>query len=131
MARRNDVAKLWFVAQLALFGDRLEFDPIDVWNDLLTLELAFPSPEQFGSAVGEVVHQLTVITASEPGKPMFGTFGGWKRHAFQSEPSIGGRADVRIVYKVSDDGRIALLGFGHRYLPNDIYLRLRVRPPSP
>ncbi|MDA8347044.1 MAG: hypothetical protein M0Z66_16500 [Thermaerobacter sp.] len=123
----NEATKRWFAEQLERFGAALRFNPADVLDDLASLEAAFPSPESYKVALEEAIHQLHVVVRQQPGKGMRGRLNVWRRHAFQSMPARGGKADLRIVYKASDGSEVELLGFGHRHVPRDIYQRLRSR----
>lgn len=98
-----------------------------VWEDLCDLASAYPDPQAHAEALAAILHQLAVVHLRQPGKDIQGRWQGWRRHAFQSQPQRGARADLRIVYRRHGDSTI-LLGFGHRHLPEDFYQRLRGRP---
>lgn len=106
--------------------DFLLFRAEVVSKDLRALEKAFSDPQDYAAALAAILHQLQVVHRRQPGKDLEGRWLGWRRHAFQSRPQRGAKADLRIVYRRHGDLTI-LLGFGHRHLPIDFYERLRGR----
>ncbi len=117
-----------FATALTAFGQGLAFHEADVLADLIALESAFPDASAYGRALSEILHQLRVAVEQMPGREMVGRVTGWRRYAFRSDRQTAGvRADLRIVYRVQG-GRLVLFGFGHRSIPEDVYLRLRNRP---
>lgn len=62
---------------------------------------------------------------------MKGHYADWHRAAFQSVRRQGHPADLRIGYRVllSDHAQLELRVFGHRFLPDVIYVRGRDRRP--
>lgn len=118
---------LMFVQALEQF-DNLLIAAEDVRDDLGALTTAFPDPHQHWQALQAILKQLRILATHLPGKPMKGQlFGSWRRHAFESAPQRRGPADLRIVYRVHDDGTVEVLGFGHRHVPESLYGRLHDR----
>ena len=102
-----------------------------VAEDLRALALAFPDELLFASALQAIGDELGRL-ARDPnrGVRMQGHYADWHRTAFQSSvPGQGHPADLRIVYRVllSDHAQLELRVFGHRFLPDVIYLRGRDR----
>jgi hypothetical protein len=91
----------------------------------MNLAQAFPDPLEHRRALQATLRQLRLLPRCQPGRPMRGpAFTGWRRHAFESAPQRRGAADLRIVYRLHEDGRVEVLGFGHRWRPAAIYARL-------
>lgn len=122
-------SRIRFAEQLtALTG--IAIHAADVLADLDALERAYPDPERYALALDAVLRQMEQLLERPLGRPMQRRFSGWWRCAFQSRPVAGMRADLRIVYRQGDGG-LRVLGFGHRRLPRDLYLRLGTRPEQP
>lgn len=119
----NELHLLAFLEEL----DHWLINAHDVKEDLDALRAAYPDPEQHWRAIQAIVHQMQVIPRRGPGKEMHGNYLGWTRRAFESHRQSGEPADLRIVYRVLGDGKVELLGFGHRHLPEDLYRRLGYR----
>ena len=127
MTTTHRAVSLWFAQHLRALP--LLFTPPDVDSDLRNLAEAFTDPASYQEALAHIVQQLVALRTARPGTAMRGRLAGWRRHAFQSQPTVrGSRADLRIVYRIGDNGSLELLGFGHRHRPDDFYQHLRARP---
>jgi hypothetical protein len=77
------------------------------------------------SVLAELAH--VVKHADTRGIEMKGHHRGWRRAAFPSQRLRGRRADLLLVFKPLSDGRVEVRVFGHRRLPDDVYVRSKDR----
>ncbi|WP_205520032.1 hypothetical protein [Virgibacillus doumboii] len=78
-------------------------------------------------AMENVVKSLNLLVTDQvDGSQLVSNYTGWDSYHFQSKRVQGQRADLRIVFQ-RNSGLIRVRGFGNRWVPVDIYQRLRPR----
>lgn len=91
----------------------------------------FSDDEKFISVVQTIQKALIQISeGTEQSDDLKGNYSELKSLHTRSEyPTDYPRDDLRIVYQKpkKSDGEIIIFGFGHRYLPDDFYKRLKQR----
>ncbi|WP_342526740.1 hypothetical protein MKY84_13585 [Chryseomicrobium sp. FSL W7-1435] len=106
----------------------LYMDPHYLVLDLLALTSveSFDSDEKFSSVIRTLIHSFELISKyPESGESLKNDFYGYSSYHFLSDyPSNHPHDDMRIIYTTQDD-QLWIIGFGHRYLPSDIYDKLR------
>jgi hypothetical protein len=104
-------------------------DPSLVSEDLASLRHVFPDDADFVSAVlavgGAVVHAC--IKGAVFGTPLQYQLQTWYRIAFPSRPGRKSKADLRLVFRPTENGTIEILTFGHRQHPQAVYLTAKTR----
>jgi hypothetical protein len=106
----------------------IEMDPDALVDDVVFIAYSFDQDDTFIAAMTQIVHSLLLLVKRRNmGQSLVGNFSDWRSFHFQSQRTKGHPADLRMVYK--DTGTsIRVRGFGHRHLPQNIYLRLYSRP---
>jgi hypothetical protein len=104
-------------------------DPALVSEDLACLRQAFPDDADFISAilsVGSAIVQACVkgVTCGTPLQYQLQT---WHRVAFSSRPGRKNKADLRLVFRPTENGTVEILAFGHRQNPCAVYLTAKTR----
>ena len=102
----------------------LYMDPDALLEDAFGLALAFPAEADFMMACQSTCRALEQLIAQAvtPSSLKYG-FEGWKSFHYQHHVGQGVRASCRIIYRNHLDG-IEVKGFGHRWVPEDIYERM-------
>lgn len=99
-------------------------DPNDLADDVFLLSYAWPDSEDFEPAVANTCRALSQIAGNIVcGTPLEGRYAEWRSFHYQHKRAQGAKADMRIIFQ-RRDGSIIVKGFGHRYIPADIYSRL-------
>lgn len=93
-------------------------------EDALCLTLAFPEENDYKSAVVNTTKALRDLVGNRVStNELAGIFQGWESYHYQPKIGQSIAANMRIVFR-RNEGRIYVLGFGHRYVPEDVYRRL-------
>lgn len=115
------------IAQISVIP-KLYMDPQHLVLDLLALTSveSFDTDEKFSSVIRTLIHSLEIISKfPESGEPLKNDFYGYYPYHFLSDyPSNPPHDDMRIVYTIQN-AQLWIIGFGHRYLPSDIYEKIR------
>ena len=96
-------------------------DPRALTEDVLLLAEAFPDEADFLLAAASTRRALEqcargTITPTALDRSL----AGWLSYHYQHKVGQGQQADMRVVYRETDRG-IEVKGFGHRWLPADVY----------
>jgi hypothetical protein len=103
----------------------IEVNPDYFNEDIEHLRSIFSDDEDFVKALAAVRHEF-VMAVRDPnayGIELDHQYRGWRRSKFQSQKKSGHKADLRLVYRPLPDGGLAVLVFGHRYIPDSVYFR--------
>ena len=100
-------------------------DAASLAEDVMCVALAFPEDQDFLAAITNTVKALRLISEDKvrPAELRW-DFSGWLCFHYRSSVTISGSADMRIVYR-KIESEILVMGFGHRFIPKDLYRRLR------
>jgi len=123
MAISNEALEFWIERVAELEG--LSMDADKLVEDVVLVAVAFDQdPNIFSLAMVNVVTAFRLILRDRNiGQELVGNKAGWYSFHFQSQRTRKHTADMRIVYR--DTGTtIQVMGFGHRWLPQEIYNRL-------
>ena len=105
----------------------VRMNPDSVADDVILLATAIADEEPFACAVANVARAIQQLAAGKvEGTPLTGVFEGWSSFHFQSERKNGVPANMRVVYR-RNGGVTEVLGFGHRWLPSDVYAAISSR----
>lgn len=100
-------------------------NPGHLVNDVALLEYAFPDEYEFLAAVLATERaMLHVEGGSVTSSGLRGSYSDWNSYHYQHRVGQGRPADMRLLWQRRDSG-LYVLGFGHRWIPRDIYERLR------
>lgn len=93
-------------------------------RDLMVMARVWNDAEDFSRATASTLNALKLIRDGKitPSK-LRDKLAGYSSYHYQSTKGQGRKADMRVVYKI-ENGVVFVLGFGHRFLPSDIYRRL-------
>lgn len=123
MTISHELLEFWIerVAEL----DGLSMDADKLIEDVVMVAIAFnQDPDIFELAMTNTVEALKLIIRERTvGQELVGNKVGWTSFHFQSRKIRKLKADMRIVYR-DVDKYIQVMGFGHRWLPQEIYDRL-------
>lgn len=104
--------------------DSVQMDMDALADDVVHLSFAFPRESDYMAAVVNTVKALKdLVRGTVSPSALSGTFTGWESYHYQPKVGQGIPADMRIVFKRELEG-IRVLGFGHRYIPIDLYRRM-------
>lgn len=109
--------------------DDVEFDGKTLAEDVLSVSEALSDPAEFKLVIAATRRALVQLGEGRiEGTPLRFKLAEWRSLHYQHKRGRGQHADMRIVYRVLEDGSgIRVRGFGHRHDPQDIYRRLRER----
>ena len=104
--------------------EQVQADATAIIEDAFLLSLAFTDEDDYLSAVANTIRALEQIVAQSvtPAQLKHG-HRGWSCYHFQHKVEQGARADMRIVFKRTEEG-VQLRAYGHRNLPIDFYERV-------
>lgn len=121
----NNLLKFWISELVKLKGISMGAD--EVVDDVVLTAYVFDDPKTFSIVMTNLVNVFQLIVQQRNiGQALVGSKVGWISFHFQSQRTKKHDADMRIVYR--DTGStILVMGFGHRFLPDDIYQRLKDR----
>lgn len=105
--------------------DRVRMQPEGLVEDVVVLFREFSDEgDRFERAVANTAIAIEQARDGRvtPAK-LRNSLQGWNSLHYQSAKGQGAPADMRLVYRIDSDGRIAVKCFGHRYRPVDIYKR--------
>ena len=111
----------------------IEMNIEELVDDVILIAYVFNQEDAFKTAIAQIAHSLKLIvkkynkTGQEIGQKLVHNYEGWTSFHFQSARKNGNIADMRILYQTPPHGVITVRGFGHRYLPEDVYDRLNQR----
>lgn len=104
--------------------DEVLMQPSSLVEDAMLLALAFEEETAYKTAVVNTVKAFKDIARGRVASDsLSGAYEGWSSYHYQPHVAQGAAASMRIVFK-RDAGCMHILGFGHRYIPSDIYRRL-------
>ena len=102
----------------------ISMKPDALVEDAALLTVAFDEEEAYKAAVVNTVKALKDISKERvKADALSGAYRGWLSYHYQPRVAQGTPASLRIVFKQTEDS-IYVLGFGHRYIPSNIYRRL-------
>lgn len=103
----------------------LSMDAASLAEDVMCVALAFPKERDFLAAISNTVKALRLIAEDEvrPAKLKW-DFSDWLCFHYRSSARLQGSADMRIVYR-KVDSEVLVMGFGHRFIPKDLYQCMR------
>lgn len=105
--------------------ESISMEPKVLVEDAALLTRAFGEEEAYKAAVVNTVKALKDISKGRiVPDALSGAYEGWFSYHYQPRVAQGTPASIRIIFK-QIEGSIYVLGFGHRYIPSDIYRRLR------
>ena len=105
----------------------VRMNPDSVADDVISLATAIADEEPFTCAVANTARAIQRLAVGKvEGTPLTGVFEGWSSFHFQSERKNGASANMRVVYR-RNGGVTEVLGFGHRWLPSDVYAAISSR----
>ena len=112
-------------AVLALSSlDRVQMGTKELAQDATRLTFAFPEQNDYKLVVCNTAKAMKdLVRGRVSSSTLDGVFQGWESYHYQPKVGQGIAADMRIVFKREAEG-IRILGFGHRYIPDDLYKRL-------
>jgi hypothetical protein len=118
---------------IAFLGEIFKSNPIKIDSrylaeDLAHVRRAFPQDTDFALAIFSIAKRLTALCQQRQRSSPALQFelDGWHRESFPSHPRSGGKADLRLVFRIAND-KVELLAFGHRRIPQSVYLTARER----
>jgi len=122
MAISNALLAEWIGKLSSVPG--IEMDADALVDDVVLTAYAFADESTFQTAMRSVVSALLLIVKSRNvGQNLSANLEGWKSYHFQSQRVRKHPADLRVVYQ--DTGFvIRIRGFGHRWIPEEVYKRL-------
>ncbi len=122
MAINDERLREWIRIVSAVPG--VEMDGDALVDDIVLIAHVFDDPQRFETAMSQIVNSLNLIVKKrDMGAELKSNLSAWRCFHFQSRRTAKHPADLRIVYQ--DTGAaIRVRGFGHRWLPDDIYRRL-------
>ena len=106
----------------------ISMNPQHLLLDILALSKvpAFAEDEKFNSVIHTITRALLEIVQNPSiGDSLKNDFNGFKSlHKKSDYPTDPPHDDLRIVYH-PETGQVWIIAFGHRYLPDDFYDRIR------
>lgn len=122
MAISDELLQLGIDQLAGLTG--ISMDANRLVDDVVLVAYAFDDPQLFSAAIANIINAINLILRQRNvGTALVNNKAGWWSYHFQSQRNQRHTADMRIVYQ--DNGTtIRIMGFGHRWLPQDIYNRL-------
>jgi hypothetical protein len=125
MAISNTLLAKWIRRISSVQG--IEMDADALVDDILLMAYAFENEDTFNTAMTHVVSALLLIVKQRNvGQDLKANLTGWKSYHFQSQRIRKHPADLRIVYQDTGSA-IRVRGFGHRWIPEEVYKRLYKR----
>lgn len=114
-----------FLAALASLP--IDADPRHIAEDIRDLRIAFPDDNALLHALQSLVYELRIASQrpSTHGISLEYRHTGWRRAAFQSQRSAKNKADLRIIFRPTPDGRLEPRAFGYRHEPLSVYMKVR------
>lgn len=106
-------------------AESVSMDPKVLAEDAVLLTRAFDEEEAYKAAVVNTVKALKDISRGRVfPDALSGAYDGWFSYHYQPQVAQGTPASLRIIFR-QVEGLVYVLGFGHRYIPSDVYRRLR------
>lgn len=104
--------------------DGISMDADRLVDDVVLVAYVFDDPQLFSTAIANVINAINLVVRERRiGPALVNNKAGWWSYHFQSQRTQRHTADMRIVYQ--DTGTtIRIMGFGHRWIPQDLYDRL-------
>lgn len=118
---RNAISTIASITEISM-------NPQHLLLDILALSKvpAFAEDEKFNSVIHTITKALLEIVQNPAiGDSLKNDFAGFKSlHKKSDYPTDPPHDDLRIIY-LPETGQIWIVAFGHRYLPDDFYDRIR------
>jgi hypothetical protein len=100
-------------------------NPSSLVEDTMLLAYAFPADDDFKAAVFNTKRALEgLVKGSYCTSELKYNLHSWNSYHYQHRVKQGQKSDCRIIFRIESDGHITVKGFGHRFIPTDIYYRL-------
>lgn len=126
MAIGNKLIFEW-IDRIAAVQD-LQMDPVTLADDVLIMGIVFSDEIYFQQAMDSILRALNqLVQRKVTTSQLVSNYNGWHSYHFQSQRTQGNRSNLRIVFQRPASGLIRVRGFSHRFLPADIYDRLKSR----
>lgn len=98
--------------------------PSSLAEDAMLLTLAFEDETAYKTAVVNTVKAFKdIVRGRVTPADLSGAYDGWSSYHYQPRVAQGGSASMRVIFKRVESA-VYVLGFGHRYVPGDVYRRL-------
>ncbi|QKY70443.1 hypothetical protein [Lentibacillus sp. CBA3610] len=121
----NDVLIEWIGEVSRVKG--LQMDPEALADDIFLMAYVYQNPIEFDMAMQNVIKAFDLIIKNSVNTSQLAHhYTDWQSYHFQSKRTQGQKADLRIIFKKESDV-MYVRGFGNRWIPADIYYRLRHR----
>lgn len=125
MTINNDIIIKWIKEVAIIKG--IEFNANSLADDVFLMTYAYKNPIEFEIAMENVVSALQhIVNNSVNSSQLTKNYGDWDSYHFQSKRVQRQKSDLRIIYQKSSNS-IRIRGFGNKWIPTDIYGRLRPR----
>ncbi len=93
-------------------------------DDLHSLIAMWPDEQAFLTVISSTVGAIELIVEDKALASLLSRdLAGWRSFHYPHSRSHRGKADMRIIYR-RVGSEVQVLGFGHRYVPSDVYARL-------
>lgn len=128
MAISDELLEFWIDRVSELEGISMDADKLV--EDIVLIAIAFDQDSEILSAVmTNTIEAFKLIVRDRSiGQELMGNKSVWSSYHFQSRRIRKQKADMRLVYRDSGTS-IQIMGFGHRWLPQQIYDRLSLGRP--
>ena len=104
--------------------ESIAMDADDLADDIMLVAYVWPTPDEFKSAIANTCRALSQIASRQvSGTALEGRYRTWFSYHYQHKREKGAKADMRINFQRRAND-VVIKGFGHRYIPVDIYARL-------
>lgn len=102
-------------------------NPAHLAYDVYLMGFAFPEKNAFEEAITRTAIILLKLVNGEIVATMLKReLHGWYSYHYQPSIGQGEKALCRVIFRFRDGG-LDVLGFGHRFIPEDVYVRLENR----
>ncbi len=93
-------------------------------EDAILLAYAFPEEDEFKAACANTCRALSLLVEGKVAtSDLKYAFEDWQSYHYQHHVGQGSAATCRIIYRKIEGG-IEVMGFGHRHIPEDFYVRM-------
>lgn len=108
----------------------IEIDYSILVNDIVLMEMAFPDHNALETALTNTKRAIEDVANDKVDSSFLDyEYKDWNSYHYQSVRVNGQKSDLRVIYK-KHEGKVRIIGFGHRRNPTDIYKRLGGRIPK-
>ena len=113
-----------FTARRKLNIPGLTIEPIVFVEEARALDEAYPALEDLTPVVVAIIRAMKDLAAGRVSSSSLSLkLEGARSYHFQKNRSQGEKAELRIVYRILDNGALYILAFGNRWRPEAIYRR--------